>query len=87
LDEDGGVSTKTKVPSSLVAKNLKEWGEGEPKRGKYSKISILNHFTTSGDVRKSNFSIFSSFSSGTKVEYSTEKYHSFDFIGVSTIGK
>jgi hypothetical protein len=58
LDEAGGISTETEVPSSLVTGNLKEWGEGEPKRGKYSKLSSLNHFTISGDARKSKFPSF-----------------------------
>jgi hypothetical protein len=33
LDEDGEKSRGTRVPSSLVTKNLKECGEGEPRRG------------------------------------------------------
>ena len=87
MDEDGEKSRETKVPSSLVTTNLNEWGEGEPKKGKSSKISSLNHFTILGDARKWKFSRFSSFSLGEKDEYSTGKCPSFDFTGASTIGK
>jgi len=40
LDRDGGIPPKNEVLSSLVTGNLKEWGVGELKKGKYSKISI-----------------------------------------------
>jgi hypothetical protein len=71
----------------LVTGNLKEWGEGEPKRGKYSKLSILNHFKISGDARKSKLSKFSSFKSREKVEYSIGKSPSSNFLRVSIISK
>ena len=63
------ISIENEVPSSLVTRNLNEWGAGEPKKWKASKISSLNHFTISGDARKSNLSKFSSFKSGEKVVY------------------
>jgi hypothetical protein len=81
------MSTETEVHSSLVIGNLREWGEGEPKRGKYSKLSSLNHFTISRDARKSKFYKLSSFKSGGKVEYSTGKFPSSNFLGFSVIGK
>jgi hypothetical protein len=87
LDRAGGISPENEVPSSLVTGNLKEWGVGELKKGKYSKISSLNHFTILGDARKSKLSKFSSFKSREKIVYSIEKSPSFYFTGVSVIGK
>jgi hypothetical protein len=58
------VLTKSEVLSSLVIGNLNEWGVGEPKKGKSSKLSSLHHLTISGDERKSKLSRLSSFNSG-----------------------
>ena len=56
------------VSTSLVEKVLTERGVAKPKVGKSSKLSRLKHFSISG---KDNISMFYSFNSVSKVEYST----------------
>jgi hypothetical protein len=68
LEVDGENYKGTEVPTSLVTKNLKEKGEGEPRVGKSSRISSLNQFTTSSEESTSKFSNLSSFNSGGKEE-------------------
>ena len=82
-----GISTETEVLSYLVTWNLNEWGVGEPKKGKHSKLSNLNHFTISRDAIKSNISKLYSFKSREKVVSSIRKYSNSDITRVSAIVK
>ena len=84
MEEDGKVYKGDEFSTSLAAKVLTERGVVKPKVGKPSKLSRLKYFSMSGEE---NMSMFSSFNSVSKEEYSTRNSSKSSFLDTSTEGK